>query len=85
MIAILSLQVAIALGALVFMAYAMMFTLILLVGIVAALFALLYFGIQQAAQGNNALLIVAVLVWKIFLLVALAVFRNSRPTKSSDR
>lgn len=81
MIAILSLLVSIAVGALMFMAYAMMFTLILLVGIVAALCALLYFGIEQAAQGNHALLIVAVLVWVIVLLVALAVFRNGQPPK----
>ena len=79
MLLILGLIATIVIASLVFMAYAMVLTFMLIGGIVFALCTLLYFGIEQATHGNNALLITAAIIWVVALLVLLAIYRNNRP------
>ena len=67
---------AIILGAMAFMAYAMVFTVVLVLGVLLALVTLLAFGLEHAERGEYGLLVVATLVWVAALAVLLAVRRS---------
>lgn len=60
-----------------FMAYAMVFTVVLVLGVLLALVTLLAFGLEHAERGEYGLLVVAALVWVAALAVLLAVRRSS--------
>ena len=79
MLLILGLLLTIVIGTLVFMAYAMVLTVMVIGGIAVALCALLYFGIEQASQGHNALLITAAIIWVVALLTLLFIHRKNQP------
>ena len=66
---------AIILGAMAFLAYAMVFTVLLALGVLLALVTLLAFGLEHAQRGEYGLLVLAALVWVAALAALLAVRR----------
>lgn len=66
------------LGVLTFMAYAMVFTVLLVGGVLVALCALLFFAIEAALRGDYALLLTAVVLWLVALWAGSVIARSNR-------
>jgi hypothetical protein len=82
MLFILGLIGTIVIGFMIFTAYAMALMFLLVAGAGAGLCIMLYLGIAQAIEGNNSLLIAAVVLWVVAMLVGMNIYQSKNNSGS---